>query len=58
MPNGFELFDRLTYNNLTEQVSLINEELIHKTHALSVDQKCLEYRSQLDGIKEDGLNLK
>lgn len=49
----FECFYRLTYNILTEQVTLIDEELINKTHALAVDQKCLEYRTQLDTIKEE-----
>ncbi|XP_050433254.1 tektin-2 [Adelges cooleyi] len=36
------------YNILTEQVTLIDEELKNKTHALGVDEKCLQYRSQLN----------
>jgi len=40
------------YNILTEQVKLIDEELKNKTHALKVDQKCLEYRAQL----QNGVN--
>ncbi|XP_050548454.1 tektin-B1-like [Daktulosphaira vitifoliae] len=35
------------YNTLNRQVDLIDEELKNKSHALSVDEKCLQYRSQL-----------
>lgn len=37
------------HNILTEQVKLIDEELKNKTHALSVDTKCLENRAKLQG---------
>lgn len=30
-----------------EQVKIVDEELVHKSHALAVDQKCLEYRAKL-----------
>lgn len=35
------------HNILVEQINLVDEELVHKSHALAVDQKCLEYRENL-----------
>ncbi|XP_029342219.1 tektin-B1-like [Acyrthosiphon pisum] len=37
------------HNILIEQINVLDEELKNKTHALDVDQKCLQYRVQLDG---------
>lgn len=35
------------HNVLVEQINLVDEELVHKSHALAVDQKCLGYREKL-----------
>ncbi|XP_022177341.1 tektin-B1-like [Myzus persicae] len=37
------------HNILIEQINVLDEQLKNKTHALDVDQKCLQYRVQLDG---------
>uniref|UniRef100_A0A2H8THP9 Tektin n=2 Tax=Melanaphis sacchari TaxID=742174 RepID=A0A2H8THP9_9HEMI len=36
------------HNVLIEQINVLDEQLKNKTHALNVDQKCLQYRVQLD----------
>ncbi|XP_027846423.1 tektin-B1-like [Aphis gossypii] len=39
------------HNTLIEQINVLDEQLKNKTHALNVDQKCLQYRVQLDNRK-------
>jgi len=45
----FICFYRALHNILIEQINVVDEQLKNKTHALDVEQKCLQYRVQLDG---------
>lgn len=42
------IFFRAMHNILIGHLKIIEVQLWNKTHALSVDQKCLQYREQLE----------
>jgi len=43
-----DVFYRAMHTNLLGHMNVIDEQLRNKTHALNVDQKCLQYRVQLE----------